>query len=162
MIGRYQYEISITLTDPTVKLIDSMAERLITASRLMDSYYQELFNEENYDAEIHSTKPKFYMSQILNSSDSVTLDSAPVWILSNIAYVNAASFLYNLSIIDKNELNRTVSSKLDPRNATRFSVLSFIEDLNKTESLIKKNPQISNQIINNMILDKVENTNIQI
>ena len=39
---------------------------------------------------------------------------------------------------------------------------SFIEDLIKTESLIKKNPQISNQIINNMILDKVENTNIQI
>ena len=39
---------------------------------------------------------------------------------------------------------------------------SFIEYLNYTESLIKKNPQISNQIINNMILDKVENTNIQI
>ena len=39
---------------------------------------------------------------------------------------------------------------------------SFIIDLNDTESLIKKNPQISNQIINNMILDKVENTNIQI
>ena len=39
---------------------------------------------------------------------------------------------------------------------------SFIVDLNNTESLIKKNPQISNQIINNMILDKIENTNIQI
>ena len=39
---------------------------------------------------------------------------------------------------------------------------NFIVDLNSTESLIKKNPQISNQIINNMILDKVENTNIQI
>ena len=39
---------------------------------------------------------------------------------------------------------------------------SFIVDLNNTESLIKKNPQISNQIINNMILDKVENSNIQI
>ena len=39
---------------------------------------------------------------------------------------------------------------------------NFIIGLNKTESLIKKNPQISNQIINNMILDKVENTNIQI
>ena len=38
---------------------------------------------------------------------------------------------------------------------------SFIEDLNNTESLIKKNPQISNQIINNMILDKIEDTNIQ-
>ncbi len=39
---------------------------------------------------------------------------------------------------------------------------SFIVDLNNTESLIKRNPQISTQIINNMILDKVENTNIQI
>ena len=38
----------------------------------------------------------------------------------------------------------------------------FIVDLNNTETLIKKNPQISNQLINNMILDKVENTNIQI
>ena len=39
---------------------------------------------------------------------------------------------------------------------------NFIVDLNNTESLIKKNPQISNQIINNMILDKIEDTNIQI
>ena len=39
---------------------------------------------------------------------------------------------------------------------------SFIEDLNNAESLIKKNPQISNQIINNMILDKIEDTNIRI
>ena len=32
----------------------------------------------------------------------------------------------------------------------------FIIDLNNTESLIKKNPQISNQIINNIILDKLD------
>ncbi len=38
---------------------------------------------------------------------------------------------------------------------------SFIVDLNNTESLIKKNPQISNQIINNMILDKFRETNTQ-
>jgi len=38
---------------------------------------------------------------------------------------------------------------------------SFIVDLNNTESLIKKNPQISNQIINNMILEKFKETNIQ-
>tara|TARA_B100000886_G_scaffold187687_1_gene128921 strand:- start:419 stop:1417 length:999 start_codon:yes stop_codon:yes gene_type:complete len=38
----------------------------------------------------------------------------------------------------------------------------FIIDLNNTEYLIKKNPNVSNQIINNMILDKVENSNIQI
>ena len=39
---------------------------------------------------------------------------------------------------------------------------NFIVDINNTESLIKKNPQISNQVINDMILDKVENSNIQI
>ena len=38
---------------------------------------------------------------------------------------------------------------------------NFIVDLNNTESLIKKNPQISNQIINNMILDKIEDINIR-
>jgi len=38
---------------------------------------------------------------------------------------------------------------------------SFIVDLNNNECLIKKNPQISNQIINNMILDKFKETNIQ-
>ena len=39
---------------------------------------------------------------------------------------------------------------------------NFIVDLNNTESLIKKNPQISNQVISDMILDKVESSNIQI
>ncbi len=39
---------------------------------------------------------------------------------------------------------------------------NFIVDLNNIESLIKKKPQISNQVINNMILDKVQNSNIQI
>ena len=38
----------------------------------------------------------------------------------------------------------------------------FIVEVNNTESLIKKNPQVSNQIINNMILEKLENTNTQI
>tara|TARA_B100001057_G_scaffold390473_1_gene398428 strand:+ start:3075 stop:4073 length:999 start_codon:yes stop_codon:yes gene_type:complete len=38
----------------------------------------------------------------------------------------------------------------------------FIIDINNTESLIKKNPLISNQIMNNMILEKIENTNNQI
>tara|TARA_B100000886_G_scaffold137613_1_gene93054 strand:+ start:822 stop:1823 length:1002 start_codon:yes stop_codon:yes gene_type:complete len=39
----------------------------------------------------------------------------------------------------------------------------FIIDLNNTESLIKKNPQVSNQIINNMILDNLDRgINIQI
>ena len=38
----------------------------------------------------------------------------------------------------------------------------FIIEINNIESLIKKNPQVSNQIMNNMILEKLENTNNQI
>ena len=57
---------------------------------------------------------------------------------------------------DKNVIKQQIKLwKLD-------DIESFIVDLNNTESLIKKNPQISNQSINNMILNKVENTNIQI
>jgi len=38
---------------------------------------------------------------------------------------------------------------------------TFIIDLNNVERLIKRNPQISNQIINDMILGKFEDANIQ-
>ena len=56
---------------------------------------------------------------------------------------------------DKNVIKQQIKLwKLD-------DIESFIVDLNNTESLIKKNPQISNQIINNMILDKFKETNIQ-
>ena len=56
---------------------------------------------------------------------------------------------------DKNVIKQQIKLwKLD-------DIESFIVDLNNTESLIKKNPQISNQIINNIILDKFKETNIQ-
>ena len=38
----------------------------------------------------------------------------------------------------------------------------FIHEINNTESLIKKNPQVSNQLMNNMILEKLEDINSQI
>ena len=39
-------------------------------------------------------------------------------------------------------------------------IQEFIININNTECLIKKNPQISNEIMNNMILEKINNTNI--
>ena len=36
----------------------------------------------------------------------------------------------------------------------------FIIELSNTETLIKRNPQISNQIMNNMIFEKLENVSI--
>ena len=65
------------------------------------------------------------------------------------------SAFYKLGMKDKNIIKQQI--KIWKLN----EIESFIEDLNNTESLIKKNPQISNQIINNMILDKFKETNIQ-
>ena len=56
---------------------------------------------------------------------------------------------------DKNIINQQI--KIWELN----DIETFIVDLNNIESLIKRNPQISNQIINNMILDKIEGINIQ-
>jgi len=39
-------------------------------------------------------------------------------------------------------------------------IQDFIININHLESLMKKNPQISNEIMNNMILEKFENSNI--
>ena len=39
-------------------------------------------------------------------------------------------------------------------------IQKFIININNLESLMKKNPQISNEIMNNMILEKFENSNI--
>ena len=80
-----------------------------------------------------------------------------------------------LNLIENNNIDQVINSFKPPifwkdKNIIKQQIKiwelndieNFIVDLNNTESLIKKNPQISNQIINNMILDKVENTNIQI
>ena len=93
------------------------------------------------------------------------------------------TFLYKLKRLKKlrqnfnenNDLEKTINSFKPPIFWKEKTIIKqqikiwklndireFIIDLNNTEYLIKKNPQISNQIINNMILDKVENSSIQI
>ena len=80
-----------------------------------------------------------------------------------------------LNLNENNNIDQTINSFKPPifwkdKNIIKQQIKiwelndieNFIVDINNTESLIKKNPQISNQIINNMILDKIENTNIQI
>ena len=93
------------------------------------------------------------------------------------------TFLYKLKRLKKlrqnfnenNDLEKTINSFKPPIFWKEKTIIKqqikiwdisdieeFIIDLNNTEYLIKKNPQVSNQIINNMILDKVKNSNIQI
>ena len=93
------------------------------------------------------------------------------------------TFLYKLKRLKKlrqnfnenNDLEKTINSFKPPIFWKEKTIIKqqikiwnindieeFIIDLNNTEYLIKKNPQVSNQIINNMILDKMKNSNIQI
>jgi len=93
------------------------------------------------------------------------------------------TFLYKLKRLKKlrqnfnenNDLEKTINSFKPPIFWKEKTIIKqqikiwdiseieeFIIDLNNTEYLIKKNPQVSNQILNNMILDKVKNSNIQI
>jgi len=129
LVGKYQYEIEIMLTDPTVKIVGNMFNDLKTASKNLDDYYQEMSSVENYDTDIDSTKEKFYRSKFEKYVNNPSVTDMPIWVKSNIAYTNAASFLYNLNPTVKNNLTNSISSKLDPRNASRFSVLSFNQQL---------------------------------
>ena len=93
------------------------------------------------------------------------------------------TFLYKLKRLRKlrvnldenNDIDKTINSFKPPifwkdKNIIKEQIKmwnikdieTFIVDINKTENLIKKNPQISNHIINNMILEKLENINTQI
>ena len=93
------------------------------------------------------------------------------------------TFLYKLKRLRKlrinfnknNDIEKTINSFKPPifwkdKNTIKDQIKiwniddieGFIIDINNTESLIKRNPQISNQIMSDMILGKLQNTNIQI
>ena len=91
------------------------------------------------------------------------------------------TFLYKLKRLGKlrvdfdtnNNIEKTINSYKPPifwkdkeivRQQLKIwkknDIQKFIVNINHLESLIKKNPQISNEIMNNMILEKFENSNI--
>ena len=93
------------------------------------------------------------------------------------------TFLYKLKRLRKlrinldktNDIEKTINSFKPPifwkdKNTIKDQIKiwnvddieGFIIDINNTESLIKRNPQISNQIMSDMILGKLQNTNTQI
>ena len=93
------------------------------------------------------------------------------------------TFLYKLKRLRKlrinfnknNDIEKTINSFKPPifwkdKNTIKDQIKiwnvddieGFIIDISNTESLIKRNPQISNQIMSDMILGKLQNTNTQI
>ena len=133
---------------------------------------------ENYDAsELVDNcliKNKKKTLTILNENIPSTEDN--ILILKTFLYKLKRLRKLRLNFDEEHDIEKIISSFKPPIfwkdkevvkrqiNIWKISdIEEFIVDLNNTESLIKKNPQISNQIMNNMILDKLdEGVNTQI
>ena len=126
---------------------------------------------ENYDAsELVDNcliKNKKKALNILNENIPSTEDN--ILILKTFLYKLKRLRKLRLSFDEEHNIEKTISSFKPPIFWKEKGVVKkqiniwkiddiekFIVDLNNTESLIKKNPQISNQIMNNMILDKLD------
>ena len=133
---------------------------------------------ENYDAsELVDNcliKNKKKTLNILNENIPSTDDN--ILILKTFLYKLKRLRKLRLNLKEQKNIEKTINSFKPPifwkdkemiKKQINIWKLSEIEeciiDLNNTEVLIKKNPQISNQIINNMILDSLDKgTNTQI
>lgn len=63
--------------------------------------------------------------------------------MANELFTRATSYIYQLTDQQKIELNNSISSKIDPRNATVFSLTSFNEDLKKLSNSFQKQFELS-------------------
>ena len=133
---------------------------------------------ENYDAselvDNCLVKNKKKTLNILNENIPSTEDN--ILILKTFLYKLKRLRKLRLSFEEENDIEKTINSFKPPifwkdkeiikRQISMWKINDiekFMVDLNSTESLIKKNPQVSNQIMNNMILDKLnDGTSIQI
>ena len=130
---------------------------------------------ENYSAselvDSYLSKNKKKTLNILNENISSSEDN--ILILK--------TFLYKLKRLRKlridldltNDFNKTINSFKPPifwkdkdlvkqqlKIWSKDDIQAFIENINQLETLIKKHPQISNVIVNNLILEKFDSVNI--
>jgi hypothetical protein len=126
-IGKYTYHINLSFTDPSVTFVVDNTNDLRNSEKEMFDYFTILNKNKNYDYEMQQTKPRFYLKQLeqftLNNYDN------PSWASANELYVRIASYLYKLSETEKINLLTNNSTKIDPRNATIFSLERFNEEL---------------------------------
>ena len=110
---------------------------------------------------------------ILNENISTTDDN--IQILKTFSYKLKRLKQLKIELNKNNNIEKTINSSRPPifwkdkdnvKQQMKIwnlnEIQEFIININDIEYLVKQNPQISNQIISNMILDRVENTNIQI
>jgi len=132
LIGEYQYEVRLSFVDPTVSFISDLISSMRAVEKGMREYILMASRQKNYDYETNETKATFVNSQFQNFN--LESSDTPVWTSSNVLFVKAMSYLYNMTDEEKINLTNSIAITVDPANATIFSLNSF---RNKITSLIK-------------------------
>jgi hypothetical protein len=150
-LGRYQYRLNLTFKDPTVDFVLNIIDDLRVSEKEISDYYTMVERSKNYDFDLNRTKSRLYESQFndFNISDP----DNPSWSTANEVYVRASSYLYELTNKNKRDLTNSISTKVDPRNATLFSLRGFSEDLSKLTRDFESSFDLSN---NNTQADSVK------
>lgn len=141
-LGKYQYHLSLSFTDPTVEFISGIINDLRTSEKAINDYYRMVEKHKNYDFELDRTKSRLYNSEF-NDFNINNFDN-PSWSVANEVYVRTSSYLYNLTNLQKRNLSIAISTKVDPRNATLFSLRSFNEDLTTLKNDFERLFDLSN------------------
>ncbi len=130
---------------------------------------------ENYSAselvDSYLCKNKKKTLNILNENISSSEDN--ILILKTFLYKLKRLKKLRIDLDSTNDLNKTINSFKPPifwkdkdfvkqqlKIWSKDDIQAFIENINQLETLIKKHPQISSVIVNNLILEKFDSINI--
>jgi DNA polymerase-3 subunit delta len=130
---------------------------------------------ENYSAselvDSYLCKNKKKTLNILNENVSSSEDN--ILILKTFLYKLKRLKKLRIDLDSTNDLNKTINSFKPPifwkdkdlvkqqlKIWSKDDIQAFIENINQLETLIKKHPQISSVIVNNLILEKFDSINI--
>lgn len=157
-LGLYEYHVDFSFVDPTVPFIQDMIAGLNESKLELDRYYNILNKQKNYDYELDNSRQRFYESQFADSSPQV---ESPSWSKANQRYVEAMSYLYELTAKEKRLLTFSIATKIDPRNATLFSLASFIADFDNLINIMNRKFDLSktdNTIVHKKTFVKTPNS----
>ena len=126
-LGLYEYHISLSFVDPTIQFISNLESDYAAAIRDFANYYIMTDKPKNYDFEMNRTRERLYQSQFVNLQGAGA--PPPSWTRANEIYTRVMSYLYELTNMEKLKLTHSVLTKVDPKNATIYSLRSFNEDL---------------------------------
>lgn len=141
-LGTYQYQLKLSFSDPTISFISEAISGLRQSKKQMKEYYQMINKDKNYNYDLDIIEARVYNSEF--DGFNTTTSTPPEWATASERFIRANSYLYNITENQKSQLKSSVSSKIDPRNATLFSLASFNEEFNVLLNTFEASFDISN------------------